>query len=190
MSKRQTEEHNKVIGAGIAGLCAARVLSEHYGRVTILERDLLPDGPQNRRGTAGSPACWSAWWMPLRPRAWAVTGVRVGPEITSIPADLGGRRLGARHPATGVAAPVGISRAAGGDGGRRDRLLHCTGAHPPKDPPGSSRSETDPVLAEWFLRRFSLLGSLYLVASARLVGRAVQHNMTMRVRHRRGATPH
>ena len=31
-------------------------------------------------------------------------------------------------------------------------------------------AETDPVLAEWFLRRFSLLDSLYMVPSARLVG--------------------
>ncbi|MBB2991320.1 2-polyprenyl-6-methoxyphenol hydroxylase-like FAD-dependent oxidoreductase [Mycolicibacterium iranicum] len=39
-------------------------------------------------------------------------------------------------------------------------------------------AETDPVLAEWFLRRFSLLDSLYMVPSARLVGRTVRHNMT------------
>lgn len=38
-------------------------------------------------------------------------------------------------------------------------------------------AETDPVLAEWFLRRFSLLDSLYMVPSARLVGRTVRHNV-------------
>lgn len=38
-------------------------------------------------------------------------------------------------------------------------------------------AETDPVLAEWFLRRFSLLDSLYMVPSARLVGRTVRHNL-------------
>jgi hypothetical protein len=38
-------------------------------------------------------------------------------------------------------------------------------------------AETDPVLAEWFLRRFSLLDSLYMVPSARLVGRTIRHNM-------------
>jgi 2-polyprenyl-6-methoxyphenol hydroxylase-like FAD-dependent oxidoreductase len=38
-------------------------------------------------------------------------------------------------------------------------------------------AESDPVLAEWFLRRFSLLDSLYMVPSARLVGRTVRHNM-------------
>lgn len=40
-------------------------------------------------------------------------------------------------------------------------------------------AETDTVLAEWFLRRFSLLDSLYMVPSARLVGRAIRHNMQL-----------
>ena len=46
-------------------------------------------------------------------------------------------------------------------------------------------AESDPVLAEWFLRRFSLLDSLYMVPSARLVGRTVRHNMRMWLRDRR-----
>ena len=41
-------------------------------------------------------------------------------------------------------------------------------------------AETDPVLAEWFLRRFSLLDSLYMVPSARLVGRTIRHNARLR----------
>ncbi len=40
-------------------------------------------------------------------------------------------------------------------------------------------AETDPVLAEWFLRRFSLLDSLYMIPSARLVGRTIWHNMRL-----------
>jgi 2-polyprenyl-6-methoxyphenol hydroxylase-like FAD-dependent oxidoreductase len=48
-------------------------------------------------------------------------------------------------------------------------------------------AETDPVLAEWFLRRFSLLDSLYMVPSARLVGRTIRHNMRMWLAERRGA---
>jgi hypothetical protein len=40
-------------------------------------------------------------------------------------------------------------------------------------------AETDPVLAEWFLRRFSLLDSLYMVPSARLIGRTIRHNMRL-----------
>jgi 2-polyprenyl-6-methoxyphenol hydroxylase-like FAD-dependent oxidoreductase len=38
-------------------------------------------------------------------------------------------------------------------------------------------AETEPVLAEWFLRRFSLLDSLYMIPSTRIVGRTVRHNM-------------
>jgi 2-polyprenyl-6-methoxyphenol hydroxylase-like FAD-dependent oxidoreductase len=39
-----------VIGSGMAGLFAARVLADHYEQVTIIERDRLPDGPDIRPG--------------------------------------------------------------------------------------------------------------------------------------------
>ena len=43
-------EHAIVIGASMAGLLAARVLSDSYDRVTVLDRDHLPDGvTENRR---------------------------------------------------------------------------------------------------------------------------------------------
>lgn len=40
-----------VIGGGIAGLLAARVLSGFYNEVLIVERDDFPDKPENRPGT-------------------------------------------------------------------------------------------------------------------------------------------
>jgi 2-polyprenyl-6-methoxyphenol hydroxylase-like FAD-dependent oxidoreductase len=40
-----------VIGAGIAGLAAARALSDHFEQVVVLERDSLRDGPVHRPGT-------------------------------------------------------------------------------------------------------------------------------------------
>lgn len=43
-------EHAVVIGASMAGLCAARVLADGFDDVTILERDPLPDEPLARRG--------------------------------------------------------------------------------------------------------------------------------------------
>jgi 2-polyprenyl-6-methoxyphenol hydroxylase-like FAD-dependent oxidoreductase len=43
-----TGNHAVVIGASIGGLCAARVLSDFYERVTVFERDDLPDRPVNR----------------------------------------------------------------------------------------------------------------------------------------------
>ena len=39
-----------VLGAGMAGLLAARVLAEAYRRVTVVERDPLPQLPANRKG--------------------------------------------------------------------------------------------------------------------------------------------
>ena len=39
-----------VLGASMAGLLAARVLADHYERVTIIERDRLPVRAENRRG--------------------------------------------------------------------------------------------------------------------------------------------
>jgi hypothetical protein len=38
-------------------------------------------------------------------------------------------------------------------------------------------AETEADLAEWFLRRFSLLDSLYMVPDARTLGRTIKHNM-------------
>jgi 2-polyprenyl-6-methoxyphenol hydroxylase-like FAD-dependent oxidoreductase len=46
----ETREHAVVIGASMGGLVAAAALAQHYQRVTVLERDTLPDGPRNRRG--------------------------------------------------------------------------------------------------------------------------------------------
>jgi 2-polyprenyl-6-methoxyphenol hydroxylase-like FAD-dependent oxidoreductase len=43
-------EHAVVLGAGMAGLFATRVLSEFYDSVTVVERDTLPDRPNHRRG--------------------------------------------------------------------------------------------------------------------------------------------
>jgi 2-polyprenyl-6-methoxyphenol hydroxylase-like FAD-dependent oxidoreductase len=43
-------DHAVVLGASLAGLLAARVLSDAYERVTVVERDVLPNKPENRRG--------------------------------------------------------------------------------------------------------------------------------------------
>ncbi|HYO51423.1 FAD-dependent oxidoreductase, partial [Archangium sp.] len=40
-----------VIGGSIAGLLSARVLSEHFEKVIILEREPLPEGPEARKST-------------------------------------------------------------------------------------------------------------------------------------------
>ena len=43
-------DHAVVVGASMGGLLAARVLSETYASVTVVERDRLDDGPHPRRG--------------------------------------------------------------------------------------------------------------------------------------------
>src|SRR5271156_5819919 len=43
-----------VIGGGIGGMCAARVLSDHFERVTLIERDDLPEGAAHRKGVPQS----------------------------------------------------------------------------------------------------------------------------------------
>ncbi|MEZ0114073.1 2-polyprenyl-6-methoxyphenol hydroxylase-like FAD-dependent oxidoreductase [Catenulispora sp. EB89] len=52
-------DHAVVLGASMAGLLAARVLSESFGRVTVVERDALPvdvlaTGSRHRRGVPQS----------------------------------------------------------------------------------------------------------------------------------------
>jgi 2-polyprenyl-6-methoxyphenol hydroxylase-like FAD-dependent oxidoreductase len=39
-----------VIGGSMAGLMAARVLSDHFAQVTLIERDTLPEGAEQRKG--------------------------------------------------------------------------------------------------------------------------------------------
>jgi flavin-dependent dehydrogenase len=45
------QQHAIVIGGSIAGLLAARIASDHFQQVTVLERDRLPDHPAPRVGT-------------------------------------------------------------------------------------------------------------------------------------------
>ncbi|HEX6257835.1 MAG TPA: hypothetical protein VFZ70_18650 [Euzebyales bacterium] len=43
-------DHALVLGGGIAGLLAARVLADVFADVTVVDRDAPPDAPANRRG--------------------------------------------------------------------------------------------------------------------------------------------
>jgi hypothetical protein len=60
---QHTRQRAIVLGASVGGLLAARVLADFYRTVTVVERDVLPEGPVNRRGPAGQadprPGC--AW---------------------------------------------------------------------------------------------------------------------------------
>lgn len=48
------QQHAVVIGAGLAGLLAARVLSDHAQVVTVIDRDTLPEEVEPRTGVAQS----------------------------------------------------------------------------------------------------------------------------------------
>jgi flavin-dependent dehydrogenase len=48
--RSRTRDHAIVLGGGVAGLLAARVLSEAYPQVTVVDRDHLAPGNQPRRG--------------------------------------------------------------------------------------------------------------------------------------------
>jgi 2-polyprenyl-6-methoxyphenol hydroxylase-like FAD-dependent oxidoreductase len=50
MTTSPTYTHAVVLGASMAGLLTARVLSDHFDRVTILERDPVDDAPAARKG--------------------------------------------------------------------------------------------------------------------------------------------
>ena len=73
MSTKTEDKHNStanpvfghavVIGSSIAGLTVARVLTDHFARVTIVDRDHLPEMPEYRRGL---PQTHHAHTLPLR----------------------------------------------------------------------------------------------------------------------------
>jgi hypothetical protein len=43
-----------VVGAGMAGLAAAKAIAPHFEKVTVFDRDSLPDAPAPRSGTPQS----------------------------------------------------------------------------------------------------------------------------------------
>jgi 2-polyprenyl-6-methoxyphenol hydroxylase-like FAD-dependent oxidoreductase len=50
VERRTLGAHAVVLGAGMSGLLAARVLADLFEQVTVVERDLLPDDARPRRG--------------------------------------------------------------------------------------------------------------------------------------------
>src|SRR5690348_16008978 len=46
-----TRQHSIVIGGSVSGMLAARVLSDHFEHVTLIDRDHLPEAVEFRDGT-------------------------------------------------------------------------------------------------------------------------------------------
>lgn len=61
----RTGEHAVVLGASLAGLLTARVLTESFDRVTLVDRDELDEGPVPRRGV---PQGWHGHGLHARGR--------------------------------------------------------------------------------------------------------------------------
>lgn len=56
-----SQDHAIVIGASMAGLLSARMLSDRFHRVTLIDRDELPETPANRQGVPQADIfihCW------------------------------------------------------------------------------------------------------------------------------------
>lgn len=49
-----SRKHAVVIGGSVAGLCVARVLADHFDKVTIVDHDKLPAGAAHRKGVPQS----------------------------------------------------------------------------------------------------------------------------------------
>ena len=109
--------HAIVLGAGVAGLLAARVLAEHFQEVTVLERDAF-DGPAPRRGvpqgrhlhglmeggraiiedlfpgiTSEAVGCGAPTTEVLVGSRWYLSGLRAAPTATGLTTLLASRPL-------------------------------------------------------------------------------------------------
>ena len=69
-------DHAVVLGASMSGLLAARVLADAYQRVTVIDRDPLPERAADRkecRGAGTRTRCWRAArrsWMSCSRDCW------------------------------------------------------------------------------------------------------------------------
>ncbi|SEB60538.1 NAD(P)/FAD-dependent oxidoreductase [Streptomyces melanosporofaciens] len=84
-SLMRTPAHAVVLGGGLAGTLAAAALSSHMGKVTIVERYHLPDGPGTRRGVPQARHAHLMWsggaraiesLLPGTIRRWTAAGAR------------------------------------------------------------------------------------------------------------------
>ena len=79
-----SNHHAIVIGGSLAGLLAARVLSDHFERVTILERDPVHDRPESRKGQPQT----------RHPHGLLTSGLKVRKSLLSRPGNRAGRKRG------------------------------------------------------------------------------------------------
>jgi 2-polyprenyl-6-methoxyphenol hydroxylase-like FAD-dependent oxidoreductase len=141
----QSERQAVVIGGSIAGLLAARVLSESFDRVTVLERDRLSDAATPRRGVPQS----------VQPHVLFAKGYRILEEL--FPGI--GRSLAA---AGAVAFDWGMDFRHFQAGRWSATLSQPTGLH--------SYTCTRPLLESMIRQRVQSLPNVQLLTNQRVVG--------------------
>ena len=65
-TRTATADHAIVIGGSMAGLLTARVLSDHFARVTIVERDKAHNGRRRARANRTPALCTYYWGRAMR----------------------------------------------------------------------------------------------------------------------------
>jgi 2-polyprenyl-6-methoxyphenol hydroxylase-like FAD-dependent oxidoreductase len=89
----ESREHAVVVGGSLAGLLAARVLVDHFARVTLVERDRFPDTAAFRPGIPQSRHLHVLWNSGLEIVDRLFPGLEAelctaGAQLVSVPADV------------------------------------------------------------------------------------------------------
>src|SRR5438093_1543243 len=147
-----------VLGGGIAGLAAARLLTRHYARVVVLERDTRPDVAEPESAYGG----WQRRGVPQFRNSHAFLARLRLVLLAHLPEVLDRlRALGVRELGLAALAPPGVTLAPeeGDDGGVKVAIFPGDNASfsisvgaPVAD--GSLRGLSDPARFEAFVRAF------------------------------------
>jgi len=138
--------HAVVVGGSLAGMLAARVLSDHFDDVTLLERDRFPETPTPRKGLPQGRHAHDL--LEARPRSPGA--VPPGPDRG---AGAGRRGSAGRDPGCRVDVPLRLVRPVPrrSPGGLRQSRPDRPGRPRPgrraperADPPGGRRRRPDP----------------------------------------------
>lgn len=142
-----------VIGGSIAGLLAARVLADSFARVTVIERDKLPEQPELRKGVAQS----------AQPHVLFARGYRILEELFP---DIGGDLAAAG------AVPIDWAR-------EFDQFGHGGWTATAESPSGIVSFTCSRPLLEWAIRRrLAALSRVRFLEGCRVSGLLCNPNKT------------
>src|SRR4051812_2074840 len=89
----ESREHAVVVGGSLAGLLAARVLADHFDKVTVIDRDRFPEDPAFRPGIPQSRHLHVLWTRGLELLEDLFPGLEktligAGAEEIGVPSDV------------------------------------------------------------------------------------------------------